>query len=355
VNVAEIMNYKVLGNDVESWLVAIFMFLATVIVLLLIKRFAIRKLSALAKHTSTQLDDFIINLIDGTKGGLLLVVALWLASGGLELPERLASALRWALTVGIFLQIGIWAHAIIFFALSRKLRGNNDLRSSTKSALGVMNFFIQVILWSVIVLLALDNLGINVTALVAGLGVGSVAIALALQNILGDIFCSISILLDKPFEVDDSITIGEFSGVVEAIGIKSTKIRSVTGEQIIISNADLLGSRIRNNRRMNERRISFNFSVIYQVDPEQLQQIPEIVKEIIEKLPSTRFDRAHLRALEPLGVAYEVVYFVLSSDYNKYMDAQQHINLELIKRFQSEQIVLVNNPWPPGVTPAIGA
>jgi len=195
-----------------------------------------------------------------------------------------------------------------------------------------------LILWSVIVLMALENVGIDITALVAGLGVGGIAVALAVQNILGDLFASLSIVLDKPFVIGDFIIIGDYMGTVEHIGLKTTRIRSLSGEQLVFANNDLLQSRIRNFKRMYERRVVFNLGVVYQTPHEKLQKIPQIVREIIEQQHPVRFDRAHFKSFGDFSLNFEVVYWVQNPDYTVYMDIQQAINLEIYRRFAEEGI-----------------
>jgi small-conductance mechanosensitive channel len=196
----------------------------------------------------------------------------------------------------------------------------------------------KFILWSSILLLALNNLGINVTSLIAGLGIGGVAVALAIQNILGDLFASLSIVLDKPFVIGDFLMIGDFMGSVEYIGLKTTRIRSLSGEQLVFSNSDLLGSRIRNYGRMFERRVVFSIGVTYQTPRERLKLIPEIIREAIESKSKTRFDRCHFMKYGDYALMFETVFYVLSPDYNAYMDIQQAIYFEIHERFEQEQI-----------------
>ncbi|MEA3366051.1 MAG: mechanosensitive ion channel family protein, partial [Candidatus Hydrogenedentes bacterium] len=203
----------------------------------------------------------------------------------------------------------------------------------------ILSFAAQVAVWSLALLVALQNLGFEITALIAGLGIGGIAIAFALQNILGDIFCSVAIVLDKPFAVGDFIIVGDQMGVVENIGIKTTRVRSLWGEQIIFSNADLTSNRIRNYKRMKERRITFSLGVVYETPLEKLERIPTIIRDSIEAVPLTRFDRAHFNQYGDFSLNFEVVYYVLSPDYNTYMDIQQSINLAIFRRFKEEGIV----------------
>jgi small-conductance mechanosensitive channel len=197
---------------------------------------------------------------------------------------------------------------------------------------------VRLALWSVILLLALDNLGVDVTALVAGLGVGGIAVALAVQNVLGDLFASLSIVLDKPFVIGDFVNVGELVGTVEHIGLKTTRVRSLSGEQIVFSNADLLGSRIRNFGRMYERRVVFTIGVTYQTPRSKLIAIPRIIREAVEARQKTRFDRSHFKEYAASSIDFETVYFVLDPNFNAYMDIQQEINLQIHERFEAEGI-----------------
>jgi small-conductance mechanosensitive channel len=200
-------------------------------------------------------------------------------------------------------------------------------------SLAVIGFVVRVLIWALVALLTLDNLGIDVTALVAGLGIGGIAVALAVQNILGDLFASLSITFDKPFVVGDFLIVDDFLGSVEYIGIKSTRLRSLSGEQIVLSNADLLKSRIRNYGRMVERRVLFATSVTYETPVEKLERVAPLIREIVQAQPDTRFDRSHFAKHGPSSLDFETVYYVLSADYNRYMDIQQAINLRLHREF----------------------
>jgi small-conductance mechanosensitive channel len=186
--------------------------------------------------------------------------------------------------------------------------------------------------------MVLDNVGIDVTALVAGLGVGGIAVALAVQNVLGDLFASLSIALDKPFTLGDFLIIDDYMGSVEHIGLKTTRIRSLSGEQLVFSNTDLLKSRIKNYGRMFERRVVFKIGVTYQTPRDKIELIPTIIREAIESQEPVRFDRSHFQAYGDFSLLFETVYYVLKPDYNLYMDIQQAINLEIHRRFEQESI-----------------
>jgi len=185
-----------------------------------------------------------------------------------------------------------------------------------------------------VLLLTLDNLGVDITALVAGLGIGGIAVALALQNVLGDLLASLSITLDQPFVIGDFLIVGDHMGSVEYVGIKTTRLRSLTGEQIVMSNADLLSSRVRNYGRMYERRIVFALGVAYETPREKLERIPPLLREIIEAQEGVRFDRAHFAKYGDFSLDFEIVYYVQSPEYGLYMDAQQAINFRIHEAFE---------------------
>jgi small-conductance mechanosensitive channel len=208
----------------------------------------------------------------------------------------------------------------------------------TRTAASATIFLASLAIWAVLILAGLSTLGFEISALVAGLGVGGVAAALAVQSILGDLFASLSIYFDRPFHIGDFIVVGEEMGTVERIGLRTTRVRSLGGEQIVFANGDLTKSRIRNYKRMDERRVVFAFGVEYGTPLEQLRQVPDIVKSIIEARDGTRFDRAHFKEFGDFALSFEVVYFVLSPDYNAYMDHQQAVNLEVFAQFRERGI-----------------
>lgn len=221
-------------------------------------------------------------------------------------------------------------------AVRYKLEEEKDAASAT--TLNAVAFLGKIALWTVALLLALDNLGVDITALVTGLGIAGIAVALALQNILSDLFASIAIVVDKPFLVGDYIVVGEMRGTVQRIGLKTTRIRSLTGEQVVIANSELLRQRIHNFKQMQERRATFSFGVVYETPLDKLAAIPAMVRAAVEAQPHTRFDRAHFKEYGEYALVFEVVYWMLRPDYDLYMDTQQAINLELYRRFAAEGI-----------------
>jgi small-conductance mechanosensitive channel len=334
----DILTQQILGNTLQQWLIAVTLTVAIVLLLRLIQRLAARRLAALASLTETQWDDIVVGLIGRTKLLFLFIVGLFFGSLLLELPAHIRSLLSSLLIISLLVQAGIWGVSFITSLLEAYRQRALKKNPAAITSINVIGLITKFILWSSILLLALNNLGINVTSLIAGLGIGGVAVALAIQNILGDLFASLSIVLDKPFVIGDFLMIGDFMGSVEYIGLKTTRIRSLSGEQLVFSNSDLLGSRIRNYGRMFERRVVFSIGVTYQTPRERLKLIPEIIREAIESKSKTRFDRCHFMKYGDYALIFETVFYVLSPDYNAYMDIQQAIYFEIHERFEQEQI-----------------
>ncbi|MBU1936080.1 mechanosensitive ion channel family protein [bacterium] len=325
-------------NPLWAWLIAAGLTIILPFVFRIIMKFINKRLASIAQRTKTDIDDAFLLIFQGTKFLFLLILSLYIGLQFVELPGTVSRIVRIIVLVVVFLQVGFWGNAIISFLIGREVQKKKAEDPASASAYGVITFFARLVLWLVVVLLTLDNLNIEITPLIAGLGIGGIAIALAAQNILSDVFNSVSIVLDKPFEVGDFIIVGDFLGTVERIGIKTTRLRSLSGEQLIFANSDLINSRVKNYKRMNERRIVFSFGVVYQTPVDKLEIIPRMVREIIESIDQTRFDRAHFQKYGDSSLDFEVVYYVLIRDYSVYMDIQQKINLTLFRQFEKEHI-----------------
>jgi small-conductance mechanosensitive channel len=326
------------NNTLGTWLGAMLASLATLLIICLARVMIGKRMRALAETTSTRVDDFILELLQRTRPFFLFALALYAGTRPLTLPERLESFINQFIIILTLLQVGVWCNHAITFWMRHFVRERMAQDAASVTSITALGFVGRLVLWAVVVLVALDNLGVNITALVAGLGIGGIAVALAAQNILGDLFASMSIVMDKPFVLGDTIFVGEFIGTVEHIGLKTTRLRSISGEQLIIANSDLLQSRIRNFKRMSERRVVFTIGVTYQTPEEKLAKIPKIIREHIEAQQHTRFDRAHFKGFGNFSLDFEAVYFVLTPDYLVYMNTQQAINLALFRRFGEERI-----------------
>jgi small-conductance mechanosensitive channel len=331
-----ILETTVYGGTLLQWGVAAAVAMAVGLAASLAKPFVERRVAQLTARTHTSVDDALVAAVKATHALLVMVVAFAGATASIELSPGAAKAFSGLFTVALFLQVGLWANAGVRFYLERALASNPGAATS----LAALGFVARVVVWALVLLLALDNLGINVTALIAGLGIGGIAVALAVQNILGDLFASLSIVIDKPFVIGDFIIVNEYLGTVEYVGLKTTRIRSLGGEQIIFSNSDLLQARVRNYKRMYERRVVFTFGVLYQTTAEQLEKIPPLVRRIIEGRggEKVRFDRAHFKSFGDSSLDFEVVFWVKSPDYNIYMDIQQAVNLDLVRELAKLEV-----------------
>lgn len=333
---AQIKSLQFLGNTPTQWLLALLVAILLFTVFLTIRRIATRKLRALAEKTDNKIDDTFAEVFERTNIGFLIVLAIYGGTFMLDLGTY-SRYVRNLMIIVLHLQVGFWAIAAMNFGLKswQEQREGDAAVGTTSAALGFLG---KGLIWTVIFLLVLDNLGVKVSSLLAGLGVGGIAVALAVQKILGDLFASVSIMLDKPFEIGDFILVGDMSGTVEHIGLKTTRMRSISGEQLVFANSDLLGSRIRNYKRMSERRILFTLDVTYQTPAETLAQIPTWIQEIIQAQEKTRFDRAHFSKFAPSALVFEAVYWVTEAEYLSYMDINQAINLALVRKFELEKV-----------------
>jgi small-conductance mechanosensitive channel len=326
------------GGSAFDWTLALGIAFALTLVFYYVRRVVLKRVRAYAARTPTSYDDLIGDLIAATGKLFLTILALYLGAQSLDLAPKPTRVVHSVMIVALWVQAALWGSSAIAWWMGRALPAKRETDAAGATTLGVLGFIARVVVWSLVLLMILDNLGFDITALVASLGIGGIAVALAVQNILGDIFASLSIALDKPFVLGDFIIVGDMLGTVEYIGLKTTRVRSLTGEQIIFSNADLLQSRIRNYKRMFERRILFSFGVLYETGADQLERIPQLVREIVERHEHARFDRAHFKAFGDFSLNFEVVYYVKSPDYNVYMNIQQAINLELLRRLQADGI-----------------
>jgi small-conductance mechanosensitive channel len=273
-----------------------------------------------------------------TSSLFLLVLAIYAGTFFVALPPAVDRAITSALVIALFLQGALWASHVVVGWIAWYAASKARQNRAIANALQLIQLFARVVVWSIALLLILNNLGFDVTALVAGLGIGGIAVALAAQNILGDLFASLAIVLDQPFVVGDFVVLGDKMGTVERIGIKTTRIRSLSGEELIVSNADLLASRIHNFRRMAERRVVFTIGVTYETPADKIEKLPSMLRAIVEAQGQVRFDRAHFARYGDFALVYEVVYWMLSADYNVYMDTQQRINLAIFRQLQAEDI-----------------
>jgi small-conductance mechanosensitive channel len=324
------------GNEIQTWLISVAVAVGTLVALRLVEQVLIVRVERLTHQTHTIVDDVIIGALRKTKLIYLLIVSIFVGSIWLSLPADVRSVFWKVTIVATILQAGIWLSTALQIWLENYRRDETD--GANRMTMNALSFLGRIALWATVLLLALDNLGVDVTALVAGLGIGGLAIALAVQNVLSDLFASLSIVLDKPFIPGDFVVVGDMAGTVEHIGIKTTRIRSISGEQLVFSNTDLLGSRIRNFGRMKERRVVFALGVTYQTPADKLARVPGLIQAAIESQERVRFDRSHFASYGDSALNFETVYYVESSDYATHMDILQSVNLAIYRSFAAESI-----------------
>jgi small-conductance mechanosensitive channel len=329
-----------LGNSLKAWLIALALGVFAYVALIALKRLIVTRLGKIAEQTETRFDDALIELVRNTRSIFLLAVAVYAAIRGMVLHPRFVSALDGFLQLLFLLQIGLWSSGLVAFLV----RSSLDKRDKTGDRIGIaavkaIGITVKIIAWIVITLLAIQFVfRKDVTTLLTGVGIGGVAIALAVQNILGDILAAIAIVFDRPFDVGDSIQVDQMAGKVEQIGLKTTRLRSVTGEQLVMGNADLLRSKLRNYKRMYERRALLALDLTYDTPADRIETLPGILREIVQSQSGTRFERAHFSAFTESSLRIELVYFVLDPDYSRLMDVQQAINLAVLRRFSADGI-----------------
>jgi len=326
------------GIAAGEWALAVAVALLTLAALWAVEWLATRRFAKFAARSDNDIDDVIVDTLRATRFWFLVLVALFAGTLMVDLDPTLHDRIGIVVALGLVLQGIFWANTAIRCWVRKYGERHMETDPAAVTTMKAVGFVARFAVLVLAFLVALETIGVEVTALIAGLGIGGIAIALAVQNILGDLFASLSIVLDKPFVIGDFIIVGDLLGTVEHIGLKTTRVRSLGGEQLVFSNSDLLSSRIRNFKRMFERRIVFGFGVTYQTPAEKLRRIPPKVQEIIEGLEKTRFDRAHWKAYGASSLDFEVVYYVLAPEYNLYMDIQQSINLALLEWCEAEGI-----------------
>ena len=332
------LEWQFYHNSVQAWLIAGAVFVVVGAVLFTARTLLARRLARVAAKTATAADDAIVDLLRRTRYFFIITAAVAGATLFLELPTRALAVGRVLGTIALFLQMAIWGNGLITFWFRNYAERKADTDLSSRTTIAAFSFVARTILWIMLALLALSRLGYDITTLITGLGVGGIAIALAVQNVLGDLFAALAIVLDKPFIVGDTISVDAMTGTVENIGLKTTRIRSVNGEQLIFSNADLLKSRIRNFKRMQERRVVATLGVAYDTPPDTVARIPQMLREAVEAQEQVRFDRSHFMSYGESALMFETVYFVLTSDYLTFANANQAVNLAVLRRFAAEKV-----------------
>ncbi len=332
--VQEYLGVIFLGNSISLYLEAFLVFLLLYVFLGLIQNIVLVRLRYISKKTETDVDDFIIQTISSIKPRVYFYISLYIGIQRLSLDVWLDKIFYALVLFVVVYQVVYTIGSIMEYLFDKRFKEDE---AHSKYAARFVGGLIKWSLWIVGVLLIVQNLGINVTSLIAGLGIGGIAIAFALQNVLGDLFASLAIYLDKPFIVGDIIKVGDYIGEVDKIGIKTTRVRSLIGEEVVFSNSDLLSSRIQNFKKLEKRRVVFSLDLVYETSPEVLKTLPDLVGQIIKE-SGTEFGRAHFKAFKDSAISFEVVYFVESGDYDTYVDIEHTINMKLHEVFKEKGI-----------------
>lgn len=326
-----------LQNRIMDYLIALLIFVIGIFIIRVLKSVILRRLKVWSQKTATTIDDFLVRIVEKKLIPLLYFGVLYMSFMSLTLTPAAGKVINISIAV-ILTYFGV---RLILSFLNYSLERywvKKDVDTSRQQSLKGIVTILKVAVWGAALTFLLDNLGFKISALVAGLGIGGIAVALAAQTILGDLFSYFVIFFDRPFEIGDFIIIGDYLGTIEHIGIKTTRVRSLGGEQLVFSNTDLTNSRIRNYKRMEKRRVVFKFGVVYQTTSDQLKEIPGIIKKTIERIENAGFDRAHFSSYGDFSLNFEIVYYVMSGDYNKYMDIQQNINFAIKEEFEKRGI-----------------
>lgn len=326
------------GNTLYEYFLAVAVFLVLLVSLRVVKMFLMRWLKRIMGRSRNEVDNAVYQVLDTIKPPFYWFISFYVAIRSLEFGAQVQSIIGGILIIWVTFQVIIAIQIFFDYFVENKLKGADDRGKEVVA--GIASGISRIILWSLGFLFVLSNIGIDVTSLIAGLGIGGIAIALAAQNVLGDLFSSLAIYFDRPFEVGDFISTGQVSGTVTKVGIKTTRIKALSGEEVIIPNKDLTDSRIQNFKRMTERRVSFTIGVEYDTLQKHMKQIPVILKEIIEKAEDLRFSRAHFKEFGDSALIFEIVYFVESKEFELHMDRQQEVLLAIKGKFAKEGIVM---------------
>lgn len=333
------LNFSFLNNTVLDYLISLAIFFAVLIGLRIFRAVVIMRLKKLSEKTKTDVDDLLMRVIDSVGSFFYIFLSFYIALRPLNFGESFFKIVGYLLFFVIVYYIVKAIQTLIGYGAEKIVQNKKkEGRELDQSVVDLLVRILKGLVWAIAIIVVLQNLGYNISALVAGLGIGGIAIAFALQNILGDLFASFAIYFDKPFQTGDFIIVGEDMGTVKRIGIKSTRLQTLQGEELVVSNKELTEARVHNYKKMEKRRIVFTFGLTYETSTEKLKKVPVIVKAIMENIELADLDRVHFKEFADFSLNFEVVYYLNSSDYNDYMDTQQEINLEIKQELEKEGI-----------------
>jgi len=337
--IRQILSLSFAGNTLFDYSFAAVVFIISIFILKIFKFIIVHKLKKLTKKTKTEIDDLIIDIIDRVHWPFYILLSLYISVQTIVIPDYAVTALHYIFIILFTYYIVKGINSIIDYSSEKIIqKAEKENKGEDTSFVGVLSRIIKIIMWIFAFVLVLSNMGYNISTILAGLGIGGIAIALALQSILGDIFAAFSLYFDKPFQKGDFIIIDNDMGTVKHIGIKTTRIETLQGQELVVSNKELTDKRINNYKKMEKRRVAFGFGVTYQTPTAKLKKIPDNVKKIINSIKGVEANRIHFKQFGDSSLNFEVVYYIDSNDYNVYMDVQQEINLKIKQEFEKEKI-----------------
>ena len=337
----DFLNNLFLGIPLNQWLIALGIFAAVYLGFLALERVVFRRLIAIFQGTGTDLADLADKLVKRTISLTILVLAIYIGTIALPLEGQIKDIIKTATIVVLLIQVGIWGNVVVDFLILQRFTIADQDEGTLQTTRNALKMIAKFALWAIILLLVLENItGIETNTLIASLGIAGVAVALAVQNILGDLFSSLSIAIDKPFVIGDTIQIDGFQGTVERIGIKSTRLRSTTGEELVFANSDLLRGRLRNYRQIGDRQIVFNLAIDFNTPYASLKSLDQCVQQAVEMNENTKFDYAHFKSIGDYAYLYECSYTAVAHDGDQFIALRQAINLELVRQLEQAGIKL---------------
>jgi small-conductance mechanosensitive channel len=340
-DIGQLLASTLLGNSFGTWLLALLIMGVTMLVLHTTQRAMARKMAQRGHVAPDSPLSFAITVLGKLNPVFLTVLGVYAGTFVLTIPDPVTKVIHDAVIIGLIVQMAIWMSQIATGWLHRYAESKKDSDSASATTMNVLTLLLKGAVWVVALLMILANMGVNITAFVASLGIGGIALALASQRILGDVFSSVAIVLDKPFAIGDSIEVDGVTATVEKIGLKTTRLRSVNGELVILANGKLLDARIRNFKNMEHRRGNVTVTVPYPTPHDQLTAIPELMQKAVDAHPGAVFKRAHLKDFAESGISYELVFTVPGADMEAFLDAQQAILLALYAAFALNNIAFV--------------
>lgn len=341
-NIQELLtSYTVWNNTLWDYAISLVIFFGIVFVIKIFQSLILARLRKFAKFTSNDVDDAFIETISKISSWFYIIIPAYIGSKYILLSANLEKVLGFLFLVALVYEVIRAIEHLISFSLSKYIatsKKSEEYDPHSEAMIRIAVFIVRGILWGIALLLVLSNIGFDITSLIASLGIGGIAIALALQNVLTDIFSSFSIFIDKPFQVGDYIVVGEHSGTVKKIGLKSTRLHALRGEEIVISNKELTSARVQNLKKLKKRRELLKFTVTHKTTEGKLELIPGMLKELVTAVEHAEFGRCHFAAYSPTGLEFETVYHIDTADYDTYMDVKQNINLALLKSLKKAKI-----------------